>query len=52
MLFLMLILLLSKVVDLGTTGSFYLSYILVTLACLLELLDLGLHPGKLASGLS
>ena len=52
MMFLMLVLLLVKVVDLGMTGSFYLTCILVTLAGLLELLDLGLHPGKLASSLS
>jgi hypothetical protein len=51
MMFLMLVLLLAKVVDLGMTGSFYLTYILVTLAGLLELLDFGLHPGKLASSL-
>jgi len=52
MMFLMLVLLLVKVVDLGMTGSFYLTCILVTLTSLLELLDLGLRPGKLASGLS
>ena len=44
MLLLMLVFFLVKVVDLGMTGSFYLTCILVTLAGLLELLDLGLHP--------
>ena len=51
MLLLILVLLLAKVVDLGMMGSFYLTCILVTLASLLELLNLGLHLGKLASGL-
>ena len=52
MLLLILVLLLAKVVDLGMMGSFYLTCILVTLASLLELLNLGLHLGKLVSGLS
>ena len=49
--FCVVVLLLAKVIDLGMTGSFYLACILMTLTGLLELLDLGLHLGKLASGL-
>ena len=40
MLFLMLVFLLAKVVDLGMTGSFYLTCVLVTLTGLLKFLDL------------
>ena len=49
--FWVVVLLLAKVIDLGMTGSFYLACVLMTLACLLELLNLGLHLGKLVSGL-
>ena len=49
--FLVVVLLLAKVIDLGMTGSFYLACILMTLTGLLELLDLGLHLGKLASSI-
>ena len=51
--FWVVVLLLAKVIDLGMTGSFYLACILelLVLTGLLELLDLGLHLGKLASGL-
>ena len=49
--FCVVVLLLAKVIDLGMTGSFYLACVLMTLAGLLELLNLGLHLGKLASGL-
>ena len=51
MLMFVLALFLATVVDLGMARGFYLTCILMTLTSLLELLNLGLHLGKLVSGL-